>query len=229
MQSFSGKMSRLLAICIALPGLLPLTAVPQAYGTPNKPSFDQRYSSAANRSVEDVDAVLAEAGKKRQVINDQYIDDQRACYHRFFVSSCLEDAKERNRIALKQVREAEVTARVHKRQIMADDHDKALAGQQKTATVASPPKIQERETKQQRLSNREHQSEGQAGSRAKAHQARLLRKQADEAAQAPQRAVNEQAYQKKVQQAKAHRKKIEARKAEKMYRHATPAAAAQNK
>ncbi|MFZ1179954.1 MAG: hypothetical protein WAN92_00265 [Herbaspirillum sp.] len=205
MQSFSGKTSHLLAICIVLPGLLPLTAAAQAYGTPDKPSFDQRYSSGAAMSVEDADAILAEAGKEREVINDQHIDDQRACYHRFFASSCLEDARERNRIALKQVREVEVAARARRRQIMADDHDKALAGQQKAAS----------ETRQQRLSDRRHQSEGQAGSRVKAHQAQLRRKQADEAARAPQHAANEQAYQKKIQQAEARRKKIEVRKQKK--------------
>lgn len=230
MPSFSGKASRLLAICIALPGLSPsmAAAVPQAYGAPGKPSFDQRYPSGTLRSVEDADAILAEAGKERQVINAQYMDDQRACHHRFFVSSCLEDARERNRIAVKQVREVEVAARARRRQIIADDHDKAQTEQQKAKTGASPQKKQENETSQQHVSNREHQSEGQAGLRMKTHEARLRRKQADEAARAPRRTTNEQAYQKKVEQAEAHRKKIEARKAEKMHEHAAPAAAAQN-
>lgn len=235
MQLFFQKLSRRLlpvASCTAfLLALLPLaaTAAEQVYGTPGKPTFDQRYPSGSIRSVESADDVLSEASTERDVIADQYIDDQRACYKKFFVSSCLEDAKERNRVAVKQVRDVEVEANAYKRQDKADERDKSLAEQhakdeqdaarrmqdQKEKEAASARKIKESASKQQQVSDRERQSAGQQDARVKAHEAQVRKTQAEEAAKAPQRAANEQAYKEKVKQAEAHRLDVEAKKAEK--------------
>ena len=232
MQLFFEHSSRkLLACATVLLALLPFAAAAaeKAYGTPGQPTFDQRYPAGSIQTVESADSILIEADKERQVINDQYIDDQRACYHRFFVSSCLEDAKERNRVAVKQVRDVEVEANAYKRQAKADDRDKSLAEQhandekeaarraqdQKEKAAASQRKIEESMAKQKQVADRESQAEGQADLRVKAHEAQVRKTQAEEAAKAPQRAANEQAYKEKVKQAEAHRKEVEAKKAEK--------------
>jgi len=236
MQLFLETSSRRFISCaVAMAALLALSplaaaAAEQVYGTPGKPSFDQRYPSGAISSADVADDILAEAAKEREVINDQYIDEQRDCYHKFFVSSCLEGAKEHNRIAVKQVRNVEVEANAYKRQSKADERDKALAEQhskddqdaarraqdQKDKAAASARKIQESGSKQQQVNDRERQRAGQADLRVKAHEAQVSKTQAEEAAKAPQRAANEKAYQEKVKQAEAHRKDVEAKKAEKV-------------
>lgn len=235
MQSFFQNTSgRLLSVasCAALwLALLPLTAAAagQVYGTPGKPSFDQRYPAGSIKTTAAADDILIEAGAERQVIGDQYIDDQRACYQKFFVSSCLEEAKERNRVAVKQVRDVEVEANAYKRQDKADERDKSLAEQhakdeqdaarraqdQKDKEAASARKIKDSAAKQQQVADRERQSAGQQDARVKAHEAQVRKTQAEEAAKAPQRAANEQAYKEKVKQAEAHRLDVEAKKAEK--------------
>lgn len=231
---FEHSSRRLLACAIAVLTWLPFsastaTAANLVYGTPGKPTFDQRYPSGSISSTDAADEILAEADKERQVINDQYIDDQRACYHKFFVASCLEDAKERNRVAVKQVRDVEVEANAYKRQAKADERDKALSEQhakdeqdaarraqdQKDKAEASARKIEESATKQKQVAEREHKTEGQEDMRVRAHEAQVRKTQAEEAAKAPQRAANEQAYKEKVKQAEAHRLEVEAKKAEK--------------
>ncbi|ASU41334.1 hypothetical protein hmeg3_08800 [Herbaspirillum sp. meg3] len=249
MQLFFEYSSRRVVTCaLGLLALLPLSistaqAAEQAYGTPGQPTFDQRYPSGSIQSTDAADEILLEADKERQVINDQYIDEQRACYKKFFVSSCLEAAKERNRVAVRQVRDVEVEANAYKRQAKADDRDKSLAEQhakdeqdaarraqdQKEKAAASARKIQESAAKQKQVAERETQAEGQADVRVKAHEAQVRKTQAEEAAKAPQRAANEQAYKEKVKQAEVHRKEVEAKKAEKERERAakqqTPAAA----
>lgn len=235
MQSFFEYSSRrLLAWAIAVLVLLPFaastaTAANLVYGTPGKPTFDQRYPSGSIRSTDAADEILADADKERQVINDQYIDDQRACYHRFFVASCLEDAKKRNRVAVKQVRDVEVEVNAYKRQAKADDRDKALSEQyakdeqdtarraqeQKEKAAALVRKMEKSTAKQKQVAERELKTEGQEDLRVRAHEAQVRKTQAEDAAKVPQRTANEQAYKEKVKQAEAHRLEVEAKKTEK--------------
>jgi hypothetical protein len=234
MQSFLQKTCRAPAamLMLAVAGLtLPPVAVaePAPYGTPGKPAFNERYPAGSIRSTEEADEILAEADKERLVIEDQYIAEQRDCYKKFFVASCLDGAKERNRVAGKQVRDVEVEANAYKRQAKADDRDKSLAEQrvkdeqdsarraadQKERDAAAARKVQESAAKQQQVKEREQQSAGKEDARVKAHEAQLQQKQAADAAKAPQREANEKAYQEKVKAAEVHRKEVEANKAQK--------------
>ncbi|AKZ65300.1 hypothetical protein F506_10855 [Herbaspirillum hiltneri N3] len=219
-------------LTLAVAGLaLPLVAAaePAPYGTPGKPPFNERYPSGSIRSTDEADKILAEADKERLIIEDQYIAEQRDCYKRFFVTACLDGAKERNRVAGKQVRDVEVEANTYKRQAKADDRDKSLAEQrvkdeqdsarraadQKERDAAAARKVQESAAKQEQVKQRELQSEGKEDARVKAHEAQMRQKQAADAAKAPQREANEKAYQEKVKAAEVHRKEVEANKAEK--------------
>lgn len=212
--------------------LLPSIAAaePAPYGTSGKPPFNERYPAGSIRSTDEADDILADADKERLVIEDQYIAEQRGCYKKFFVSACLDGAKERNRVAGKQVRDVEVEANAYKRQAKADDRDKSLAEQrakdeqdvarraaeQKDRDAAAVRKVQESAAKQQQVKAREQQTEGQSDARVKAHEAQMRQNQAAEAAKAPQRAVNEKAFQEKAKAAEVHRKEVEANKVEKV-------------
>lgn len=221
-----GQVTALASIVLAF-AAVPLSASAQqaVIDTP----FNQRYPVESIQSTETADAVLLQASKERTMLGDRYIDDQRDCFKKFFVSSCLEDAKERNRISLKQVREVEVAADEFKRQSKADDRDKSLSEQrikdeqdairrakdQKDKQASSARKTKDSAVKQRSVSERETQAAGHADDRVKAHQAKVQSDAAAEAAKAPQRAANEKAYKEKVKAAEAHRLDVAAKKAEK--------------
>lgn len=199
------------------------------YGTPDKPPLNERYPSGSIDSVEHADEALVLVNQERALIDDQYIDQQRDCYTRFFVSHCLGVAKERNRVAVKQVREVEVEANAYKRKAKADDRDQSLAEQrvkdeqdavrraadQQERDAAAVRKIQESAVKGEQVRQREQETAGQADLRVNKHAAELRKAAAAEAAKAPQRAANEKAYKEKAQKAEAHRKEVEERKAQK--------------
>lgn len=220
-----GHVTALASIVLAFAAPLSVSAQQAVIDTP----FNQRYPVESVQSIETADAVLLQASKERVLLGDRYIDDQRACFKKFFVSSCLEDAKERNRISIKQVREVEVVANEFKRQSKADDRDKSLSEQrikdeqdairraksQKDKLASSVRKTKDSAVKQQSVSEREAQAAGHADDRVRAHQAKVQSDAAAEAAKAPQRAANEQAYKEKAKAAEAHRRDVAAKKAEK--------------
>lgn len=214
---------------LMLASLAAATTVSAQQPAQAEPTFNQRYPAASIHSTEAADAALEAANKERAMLEDRYLDDQRACYKKFFVSSCLEAAKERNRASVKEVKEVEVVANAYKRQAKADERDKSLSEQrvkdeqdaarrakdQQDKAAASARKVQESEAKQRSVAEREGKADGHADDRVKAHEAKLRSIQAEEAAKAPQRAANEQAYKDKVKAAEAHKKDVEARKADK--------------
>src|SRR5689334_5462322 len=62
------------------------------------------------QSIDAADQALAEAGQERAAIEARFELDERACYPKFFVTLCVDDAKERRRVALAQVHAVEVEA-----------------------------------------------------------------------------------------------------------------------
>jgi colicin import membrane protein len=221
-----GHVTALASIVLAFAAVpLSVSAQQAVIDTP----FNQRYPVESVESIATADAVLLQASKERVLLGDRYIDDQRACFKKFFVSSCLEDAKERNRISIKQVREVEVVANEFKRQSKADDRDKSLSEQrikdeqdairrardQKDKQASSARKVKDGAIKQHSVSEREAQAAGHADDRVRAHQAKVQSDAAAEAAKAPQRAANEQAYKEKAKAAEAHRRDVAEKKAEK--------------
>lgn len=191
--------------------------------------FSQRYPANSINSIERADQVLDVAAKERASLDYQYIDDQRACYKHFFVAYCLENAKEHHRVLIKQIREIEAVANSYKRQSKADDRDKSLEEQrikddqdaarrlrdQQNKSAATARQVKDSAAKQQTVDAREDSAVGHENDRVRAHQAKLKAEAADEAAKAPQRAANEQAYKDKVKAAEAHRRDVEAKKAAK--------------
>lgn len=78
------------------------------------------------QSMEEADRLLNEASRKKSAINQTFLEEERLCRERFFVASCLEDAKERRRVALKPLRSMEVRANTFKRSHKAEQRSKAL-------------------------------------------------------------------------------------------------------
>lgn len=234
MQLFSERVRGLVCVIVVFAvcgaaGAPGLAAELSRYGAPDTPPFNERFPSGTIDSVEHADAALAQSNLEREIIDDQYLDAQRGCYQKFFVSHCLEVAKERNRVAVKQVKEVEVEANAFKRKAKADDRDQVLADQrqkdeqdaieraadQKAHEAAAARKLSDSVAKEQQVKEREQQTAGQEDLRVRQHAEKQRQESAAEATKAPQRAANEQAYKQKVQKAEAHRKEVEERQAQK--------------
>ncbi|WP_157056823.1 hypothetical protein [Herbaspirillum autotrophicum] len=189
----------------------------------------ERFPPGTAYTVESADEALTATTQARQAVEMAYEDEQRRCYKRFFVSSCLEDATDVRRVELKQIRQVEMEANLFKRQHQADERDKALAEQrtvdqadakrraqeQQEKAAAAQKKVAESQAKAKEVQEREAQTAGKGDYRVKQHEAEVRARRAEEAAKAPERAANEAAYKAKVKEAEAHRLEVEQKKAEK--------------
>ena len=77
-------------------------------------------------SVEEAEQLLTEADKERAAIIERYRDEEATCRTKFFVTACMDNAKERQRLALKNIRSIEVQANAFKRAYKVEQRDKAL-------------------------------------------------------------------------------------------------------
>lgn len=189
----------------------------------------ERYPAGSIKSREVAEKALAEAAQDRDALGVRYIVDQRACYQKFLVTSCLEDAKERKRMAESRIKQVEIEANTYQRQANVDERDEALAEQrkkdeedsarrlqeQKQKEADSARKVQDSDAKRQQVQQRIDQSRGQpADYRIREHEARMRQQQAEEAARAPERAANAAAREQRIKEAEAHRLEVERKKAE---------------
>jgi colicin import membrane protein len=201
-------------------------------------SFAARYPNGSIRSEQLADQVLAAAQKERADIEVRYVAEQRACYERFFVTACMEAAKERHHDALEQVRPVEVEAEKFKRQQRVAERDKALAEKRAQEAAEAPERAErqresERATAEKAAERTRQAAEAQASEKELAantarrtaeNQERLQRANAEAAGEAQKRAENTAAYEKKVRDAQEHQKDVEAnKKAKELARKNNPA------
>jgi hypothetical protein len=97
-------------------------------------------------SVAQADQQLASVARERAAVEARFAERERVCYAKFFVTSCLEEAKERRRSALAAQRAIEVQAERFKRQATVDERDRKLAEadkhyrEEEARLAAEPPK-----------------------------------------------------------------------------------------
>jgi len=99
---------------------------------------------APTTSVAQADARLAAVLAERAAIEARYAEREVVCYGKFFVTNCLDEAKERRRLALAAQRAIEVEAEYFKRKNKVDERDKAMAAsearfQAEEAAAAAAP------------------------------------------------------------------------------------------
>lgn len=190
----------------------------------------QRYPAGSIKSLETAQAVLDEVAEDRQAVQLRYVLDQRACYPKFLVNKCLEEARDRKRLADKDLKQAEYEANVFQRQANVDDRDRSLADQrakdqedaarrqaeQKQKEAAAARKVQESNDKNREVQQRiDANKDVPADYRVREHEAKQRQQQTEDAARAPQRAANAAERQRRIQEAEQHRLEVERNKAEK--------------
>jgi hypothetical protein len=90
-------------------------------------TIPERYPSGSIRSEELADKALSDLEAERKAIDARYAESERACYDKFFATSCLQKAKDARRDSLAKLRAIEVEAHTFKRRQRADDHERAAA------------------------------------------------------------------------------------------------------
>jgi hypothetical protein len=100
---------------------------------------------APTTSVAQADERIAAVAAERAAIEARHAERERVCYDKFFVNNCLDEAKDRRRLALAAQRAIEVEAEHFKRKDAVDQRDKAMAEAEakfqaeEAATAAQPP------------------------------------------------------------------------------------------
>lgn len=191
--------------------------------------FIARHPIGSVSSVAGADEVLADVAKARAEVELRTLNEQRICYKKFFTNHCLDAAKERRRLALKQIRPLDVEANAFKRRATADDRDKALADQRSKEEIESPKreqdqkekdsstarKVKEGSEKAAAVETNTKQHAGEAEKRLTDNAAKLQRIQQAETAKVSERAANRAAFIKKAQDAAARQRQVAEKKAEK--------------
>jgi colicin import membrane protein len=89
-----------------------------------------RYSAGSIKSVDEADAALAEMSKERADVEARHILDKQACHPKFFATACIDEAKERRRKEIMQLRSIEIEAHAFMRQARVNAREQALADRQ---------------------------------------------------------------------------------------------------
>ncbi len=198
-------------------------AQPAAEATASVSDIVGRYPAGSIQSVEMADAALADTGRARAGIEVRFSAEERACYSKFFAASCVEQAKDRRREALMQLRKVELEANSFQRKERVQERDRALAERQAKAQADSQERaeipVKSKDVEGPALERKpaiqlDEQPVLQA-ERSARHEAKMNRVQAEESKDAKKRAENAAAYEKKVQAAQERQKKVAERKAKK--------------
>lgn len=175
-------------------------------------------------SVEQADKVLAEASRQRAEIESRFKAENAACMEKFYVSGCMEAAKEKRRRALAVIRPGEVEAGLFKRRANVAEKDRQLAEKREQAErnaraaeadAASKPPRREPAAAPKEDPAAEAAKVAQSQRRAAEHEAKMQRRAREDAEAAKKSAENIAAYNRKVAEAQAHQREVEQKKAEK--------------
>jgi hypothetical protein len=230
MNSLATPLARAIgAACVA--ALAALAAPAQAQSQKIGQDAQLAPTLPQSHSVEQADARLAEVAKGRAAVQAEYDAAEQVCYKKFFVNNCLDKAKEKRRGELSGLRKIEVEANHFKRQYTVDKRDAELSERMKkdeqelARRTETPPK--------EHVEHEPSKPGGKPGpsteQRQAEHDAKVQQQQAKEAAEAPKRAANVAAFNKKKVDSEKRQADIAAKKAAKVEKKRQQQAAAEAK
>jgi len=110
---------------------------------PAAPDVPPPASTSTDQAQQRLTAVAAE----RRAIETRYAEREVICYEKFFVTSCLDEAREQQRVTLLEQRAIEIEASRYLRQAKVDERDRALAvseaafQKEEAELAANPPAV----------------------------------------------------------------------------------------
>jgi membrane protein involved in colicin uptake len=189
----------------------------------------ERYPAGGIDSVETANAALADTGRERARIDVELIRQQRVCYAKFFVSSCLNKVAAAHRAESKKLKNIEIEANTYLRQVRADDRDAALA-EQRAKEIADAPRRAEEQRKNALENKRKVEESASRSAEAEAraqeatptpnqriadHEQKMQQVRAKQEADARMHDANVAAYNKKMKDAQERQKEVADKKAQK--------------
>ena len=172
--------------------------------------------AAPVQSEEEADARLAQVARDRAATEHDYAEREQVCYGKFFVNNCLDEAKEKRRARLAELRAIEIDANHFKRKNAVDARDRELEQRnQRDATesasrAANPPAPRAGtadKPRPQPLKTLPAQRQAE-------HAAREQQRAAADAAKAGERAKKVEEFQQKQVDAAERQKKVAEKQAE---------------
>ena len=171
----------------------------------------------ATLSVEEADAKLKQAASERAAAESEFAARELECYARFFVTSCLDKAKEKRRLTLVRLRAIEAEANHFKRaesvrlrdlDLARTQEDARADAAQRAAAAPKPVKVVAPEPAADKPAGKS------LAEREAEHAAQLKKQAAQDAADAPRRAAREADFARKQAEAVARQKRVAQRLAE---------------
>ena len=102
-----------------------------------------QFPSGSIVSVERAELALQQVSAERQRREQEYNQEQVACFKKFFMSSCTETAKEKYRLAGVEIRAVEIEADFVRRRDRAEQRDKVIAERAAQEEREAPQRLQE--------------------------------------------------------------------------------------
>jgi hypothetical protein len=167
------------------------------------------------QTVAQADAALVKVAQDRAAITDEYAASERECSARFFVTNCMDKAKEKRRAALAEVRVREVDAEHFKRADSVAKRDADLAERARKDAddamlrAAQPPKAPKEEHEPAKPSSGVRVADREAE-----YAAKMKRQEAEDAANAGKRSANVTAFERKQAESERRQKEVARKKAE---------------
>ncbi len=184
-----------------------------------------------SHSVEQADATLAQVVKDRAKVNDEFAASERVCYGKFFVNYCLDQAKEKRRAALSQLRAMEVEASHFKRQDSVDKRDAELAERVRKDAEEQAQRAQQEPRAAKVIDDKPRAAPTgpSVAQRQAEHDTKVQRQQAEDAANVGKRAANVAAFEKKQAESQQRQADVTKKKAETERKRAVKAEAEKKK
>ena len=99
-------------------------------------AFAARYPAGSIQTVELARQALQDVDLERKNVHEDFLDEKDICLRKFFVTSCLDKAKEQKRKALNTIRSVEVEANAYLRKEKAAERDRNVAERMRKAEAA---------------------------------------------------------------------------------------------
>jgi colicin import membrane protein len=193
----------------------------------------KRYPPGTIKDPDRAEAALADITVQQEWLDTRYINDQRACYPKFFTTDCLEAARELHRSTSAALRPVEVEANAFLRRYKVQQRDLALTQRRDEDEADRMRRERAQKDRETKLTNNAADKARKAGQpaalpddRVVRHEERLRKDREDDAANAGKRAANVAAFEKKKLESEQRQREVATKKAEKDRERAQKAAAA---
>ena len=169
---------------------------------------------APTTSVAQADARLADVVLERAAIEARHAEREVVCYDKFFVNDCLDEAKERRRLALAAQRTIEVEAEYFLRKNKVEERDKAMAEAEAKFQVEDAAAAGKPPAPPKTISPAPPPRPSSVPGRVAKRDARAAQEAASEPAKAATRAANAAAFEERRRKSEERQREVAQRKAE---------------